>query len=121
MKYLALLLIGFLPAASFAATYHYVTDAGVTDTVEAQNAQTALLIAPDIAPTSGVAIDRGLIEPGMDIDDPDLSDMTIDTSLQAYVYLSTDGTYKTVLALNAAHALTMAPDIAPHSGVLEVE
>ncbi len=121
MKYLALLLIGFLPAASFAATYHYVTEANITNSVEASDAQTALSIAPNIAPTSGVALDQGYIEPGMDLDDLDNTNVQAETELQAYVYLSVDGTYKTVFAHNAQQALTLAPDIAPNSGVLVVE
>ncbi len=123
MKYLTLLLIGFLPVASFAATYHYVNVAGITDTVEAPNAQTAIQVAPDIAPTSGVAIDQGYIEPGMDIDNPMFGGVggDADANLNAYIYLSVDGTYKTVFALNAQQALSLAPDIAPNSGVLEVE
>jgi hypothetical protein len=48
-----------------ASTYFFVNDAGVTDSVVAANADTALVIAPNIASNSGVAIDRGLLEEGM--------------------------------------------------------
>lgn len=48
-----------------AEVYHYVNALGYTDTVVAPDAQTALMIAPNIAINSGVGVDQGLIDEGM--------------------------------------------------------
>lgn len=69
MKYafLAALAVVAIPSLSHAATYHYVNIAGETASVEAPNAETALLIAPNIHPNSGVTLDQGIIEPGVEV------------------------------------------------------
>lgn len=69
MKYtfLAALAIAAVPSLSHAATYHYVNMQGETATVEALNAEMALLTAPNLHPNSGVALDLGIIEPGVEV------------------------------------------------------
>lgn len=44
--------------------YHFVNSLGITDSVIAPDAHTALEIAPNIHVHSGVAVDRGIIEDG---------------------------------------------------------
>jgi|GEM_PF-1347167 len=55
---------GYSNNGAQAGVYHYVNAQGYTDTVTAPDANTALVIAPDIASNSGVAVDQGLIEDG---------------------------------------------------------
>jgi len=45
-----------LPAATFAATYAYVNNAGEVMTMDASDANTAIMTAPNIAPRSGVML-----------------------------------------------------------------
>jgi hypothetical protein len=54
-----------LPAASFAQTFAYVNTSGEVTSMEATDAQTALMTAPNIATHSGVILlqsdDNGLV------------------------------------------------------------
>jgi len=54
-----------LPAASFAQTFAYVNTSGEVTSMEATDAQTALMTAPNIATHSGVILlqsdDSGLV------------------------------------------------------------
>jgi hypothetical protein len=121
MKYALMIPLAVLPLLTSAQTYHYVTQSGITADVDASSAEQALVTAPNIAYNSGVAIDRGLIEPGMDIDNPASVGTQYgvggDAEVQTYFYVNVNGIVKSVLAPNAAIAIQMAPDIALHSGV----
>jgi hypothetical protein len=122
MKYALMIPLAVLPLLTSAQTYHYVTQSGITADVDASSATEALVTAPNIAYNSGVAIDRGLIKPGMDIDNP--ASVTTapygvggDAEVQTYFYVDVNGIVKSVIAPNAAIAISKASDIAPHSGV----
>ncbi len=52
----AVLLGTALPAAAFAQTYEYVNTNGIIESVSANTADQALVLAPDIAPHSGVML-----------------------------------------------------------------
>jgi hypothetical protein len=107
-----MLVIG-LPLFSFAATYHYVTTGGDVASVEADSASQALATAPNIHPNSGVAIDLGFIEVGMDVDVPP---STSGGGLY-YAYVDANGTVRTVAASNPSEALLNASNLHPQSGV----
>jgi hypothetical protein len=116
MKYLALIAIGLLPGLSFAATYHYVNTSGEIAAVEAQNAQTALVTAPNIAYNSGVAIDNGLLKVGKQVTAFGYV-QPINTGLNTYHFVNTSGYTDSVVAASAQIALMIAPNIAYNSGV----
>lgn len=101
-----------LPLASFAATYFYVDSQGVVKEVNAQDASTALNIAPNIASNSGVASDRGDLEAG---DRVSLAVLPVET--HTYFYVNTQGMVSTVEAQSATDALENAPSRASNSGV----
>ncbi len=113
------LAVGCFPFLSSAATYHYVNTQGVTDTIVAPDAQTALAAAPNIASNSGVAIDEGLIEDGMPVTATAVraAGGVRDTGGGTYHYVNTQGLTDSVSAPSAAVALQIAPNIAVHSGV----
>ena len=126
MKYLLLVAIGFFPFLSSAATYHYVNSAGITATVEAPDANTAIMTAPNIAADSGVALDQGLIEPGEVVGFGYSANVQSDanTNMSAgmnggttYHYVTQAGVTDTVIAPDANTAIMTAPNIAVHSGV----
>ena len=121
MKYLLSLgVLALVPFVSSAATFHYVTSNGYTATVEADSAAEALVTAPNIAANSGVAIDRGLIEPGTPV--PSVTDNGNAAGYQnpnteTYVYVNAQGYTADVAAPSAEVALEIAPNIAANSGV----
>jgi hypothetical protein len=115
--------LALVPFTSMAATYHYVNTSGETASVEAPDAQTALAIAPDRHPNSGVAIDEGMIDDGEDVTAPAAS-ASGDTSLygtggaDTYSYVNQAGVTAMVTAPNPETALVTAPNIDEHSGVV---
>lgn len=124
MKYiLSIALLSFIPVFASAATFHYVTSAGVTASVDASDAQTALQIAPNIAANSGVSIDRGLIEPGDVVQSVAGGNAAGGTRTggsvdsNTYSYVTQSGFTAEVSAPNAQTALQIAPNIAANSGV----
>jgi hypothetical protein len=106
----ALALVGTLslPAATFAATYQYVSVQGTIQSVEATNADTALVAAANIAPHSGVI----LVTQG--------GTQTTTPSGTTYQYVTTSGMITSLSATSPEAALAAAINIAPHSGVLLV-
>lgn len=117
MKTFALLISGAvlaLPALTFASTYHYVDMSGEVQDVEANTSAEALTLSQaDRAPDSGVALDLGVIDEG---------DMVVNVDYQnTYQYVATDGDVEFVTATSAEAALMIPSDIAPTSGVLNLE
>ncbi|HEU4677774.1 MAG TPA: hypothetical protein VFS75_03610 [Candidatus Paceibacterota bacterium] len=131
MKYIfPIALIGMFPLLSSAATYHYVDQSGVVRDVEAPNAQTAIMIAPDRDPHSGVAIDEGDIEPGMEVasvagsdaggsngNGSDNGSLNGTGGPNTWHYVTDAGLTATVEAPSPEVALMRATNIDPHSGV----
>lgn len=116
--FLAALAVGAvvaLPAASYAATYHYVDTSGTVRTIQANNANDAMLMATDRDPNSGVTLDTGVLDSG----DTVVGTGNGSTSANAdeYHYVNTSGIVETVIAPNPSVALSAATNIAMHSGV----
>lgn len=118
-KYLLVGALVLLPFSTFAATYHYVTTSGETATVVAQSPEEALRIAPDKAPHSGVALDQGFIELGMDVPIVSMNDsQPMGTGgSNTFHYVTTYGVTATVQANDPETALLIAPNRMPESGV----
>lgn len=115
VKFLILALI-LIPSFSSAATYYYVATDGETAVIVADSAEDALLFAPDIAPTSGVALDTGFIETGTEV--PAVEDSNLGTGgSNTFHYVTVSGVTATVQADNPDRALEIAPQRAPESGV----
>ena len=118
--------LALVPLISSAATYHYVDVEGETATVEAPNANTAIEIAPNRHPHSGVAIDRGEIEPGTDVTSGVVAGASTDTSVSifgtggaaTYAYVNQSGMTAMVNASSPETALLRAPNIDENSGVV---
>jgi|GEM_PF-1264278 len=51
-----LAMVGIAPASAYAATYQYISVSGDVMTITAADATTAITVAPNIAPTSGVML-----------------------------------------------------------------
>lgn len=107
-----------LPAATFAATYHYVDTTGTVRTVEAVNANDAFNHAANIAVHSGVTLDQGLLEAGDQIPVANATGMTASNGMASYRYVDMTGTVREVIAASPNAALMMATDRDPNSGVL---
>ena len=107
-----------LPAASFAATYHYVDTTGTVRTIEAANAADAFTNATNIAPHSGVGLDQGILESGDTIPVSTAAGMTHSGDPESYRYVDVNGTVREVVATSPSAALMMATDRDPNSGVL---
>lgn len=122
LLFLPVLALGLVPFLSDAATYHYVNVEGETAAVEAPNAQAALVLAVDRHPNSGVAIDQGDIEPGMDVTAGVVAGAN--TSIfgtggaDTYMYVTQTGVTADVVAPNPTVALQIAPNIDENSGVV---
>jgi hypothetical protein len=122
MKYLLLLAIVLTPFISSAATFYYVNTLGMTDSVEAPDAETALVLASDRKADSGVTLDEGYIEPGMLVpaavaDSVDILALTNLQSETTFHFVNKLGLTDSVEAPNADTALVIAPNIASNSGV----
>ncbi len=118
MKYLLLFAaIGFIPFVSSAATYHYVNTQGMTASVEAPDAETALRIAPNIKANSGVALDQGLIEANAVVPAAVNAFGYAASGETTFHYVTEAGVTDSVEAPNADTALRIAPNIAVNSGV----
>ncbi len=118
-KYLFLVAMVLLPFSTFAATYHYVTTSGETASVSAQSSEEALRIAPESAPNSGVVLDQGFIEPGMNVPMVSMDD-TVPMGTggsNTFHYVTTSGITATVQANDPETALMIAPNRMPDSGV----
>lgn len=118
-----------IPFTALGATYYYVDTSGEVNAVEAVNADAALeASAYNRAENSGVAIDRGLLEEGMEVRDSVVHDETADDSMPMgtggadsymYQYVRVDGSIGSVVAANAAAALEASMhDRDPESGVI---
>lgn len=107
-----------LPAATFAATYHYVDTTGTVRTIEAPNAAAAFDNAANIAPHSGVTLDQNLLETGDQIPIATAAGMTTSGGMASYRYVDTNGTVREVVAASPSAALMLATDRDPNSGVL---
>ncbi|HVX90732.1 MAG TPA: hypothetical protein VHC20_03810 [Candidatus Paceibacterota bacterium] len=109
--------VAALPAASFAATYHYVDTSGTVRTIQADNANDAMLMATDRDPNSGVTLDTGVLDSG----DTVTGTGTGSTSANAdeYHYVDSSGIVRTVMAPSASVALSAAVNIGMHSGVAQ--
>lgn len=107
--------VAALPAASFAATYHYVDNSGTVRTIQADNASDAMMMASDRDPNSGVTLDTGVLDSG------DTVTGTGSTSANAdeYHYVDSSGIVRTVMAPSASVALSAAVNIGMHSGVAQ--
>lgn len=103
------------PAAVLAQEYHYIDMTGTVQTIEASSASSALQNAPGIAPTSGVAVDRGLLDEGDSV--LGVSGEVGGSGGNEYHYVDVTGTVQTLPAVSAQAALQNAPGIAPTSGV----
>jgi hypothetical protein len=121
-KYMTKALLGLasimavaIPALSFAHTYHYVSVSGEVKAVEADTAAEAIMTPSDIHPNSGVAIDRGLIEPGMNLNAPGVPLGTGGGNIYAYVDIT--GAVETIVAQSPTMAIASATNIHPNSGV----
>lgn len=129
MSKFIILAVALLPFTTSAATYHYVTVDGETASVEAASPEDAFAQARDIAPHSGVALDAGYIEPGMEVPSVALSVGTEEPMVNGgeevlgtggsntFHYVTTEGVTATVQADNPETALAIAPDRAQNSGV----
>ena len=122
MKYLLLVALVLTPFVSSAATFHYVNNLGITASVEAPNAETALMIAPNIKSNSGVALDEGYIESGTPVTSSVLNAFGYSApgsgqSGFLYHFVNALGVTDSVQAPDAATALLTAPNIASNSGV----
>lgn len=114
--FLAALSLFAVPAIGFAAEYHYVDTSGTVQTINASNASEALAMPSDMAPTSGVALDVGVLDEG-DTVVGSVSGETGGSGGLEYHYVDTSGTVQTIPAVSAEAALMNAPGIAPTSGV----
>lgn len=103
-----------IPFSALGATYYYVDTSGEVNDVEAVNANAALeASAYNRAENSGVAIDRGLLEEGMQVRDSvvantEAADEPMGTggaAVYTYNYVTVDGTIGSVTAANAQAAL----------------
>jgi len=104
-----------LPATSYAATYFYVNTAGSISRVEASNATGALsLSAPNRAVHSGVALDTGYLAVG----DPVTATVYGTGGATMYQYVDVNGNVRFVEADSPEMAIALAPNRAPHSGVI---
>lgn len=119
--------LAFIPFTSSAALYHYVTESGVTATVEADSAAEALATAPNIASDSGVAVDQGLIDSGEVVASEvrgaggvRVTDST-QAGVETYQYITVDGTVGVVTAPTPGAAIAEPTNIAHDSGVLNAE
>lgn len=105
------------PMAAFAANYHYVDTSGTVRTITADSAIAAMNQAPNIAPTSGVTLDMGVLESGDSVMGPGSGGTSVAMGTNQYHYVDTTNTVRTVTANNAAEAFNRAVNIAPTSGV----
>ena len=103
-----------LPVIALASTYQYVDSSGTLRSVEASSPTEALARASNIGTHSGVMLvsSNTVIVP-----------ITYPTPIQSgngnlYQYIDVSGNLRTVRATSAAMALTTAPNIASHSGVM---
>lgn len=112
------------PAAAFAATYHYVDQFGVVQSVEADSASEAFMLATNIDENSGVTLDTGTLDEGEMV----AVDATVTgggevlgtggADYDSYVYVDVTGTVQSVEADSAMEAfIDAAPVIHPNSGV----
>lgn len=112
---LAIMLVPFL---SSAATYHYVATDGETASVEASSAEEAFAKAHDIASNSGVALDMGVMEEGMEVADGTVAGQSGGTGgSNTFHYVTADGYTASVQANDPQTALMIAPNRASNSGV----
>lgn len=111
---LALVGILALPATSLANTYHYISNSGTLQSVQADTPVMAISVAPNIAYNSGVQLaTRGGVG-------GDGSGVFTNTAGNHYQFVDARGNLQSINAVNASVALSIAPNIAPTSGVILV-
>lgn len=94
-----------LPAMVLAEVYYYVDTSGQVRTVVADDPQSAIDMAPNRAPTSGVMLATGIFGTGGGI------------LAGTYQYIDINGNARTVQASSAEEAMLIAPNKHPESGV----
>lgn len=105
---LALAVVLAVPIASLAATYQYVDNGGALRSVQADNADQAMVAATDRAPNSGVMLYSGTA----------MTTPSIPGGVPGkYHYVDNNNIVQSVMASSPEAALAAAVNIAPHSGV----
>lgn len=135
MKYKILSVLAFVGLlgggfTATAATYQYVNTSGSLQIVEAPNSETAMAIAQNKAPRSGVMLISSSNIGGVGGTTvitvtpvtPTTPMFTVigGTGARTYSYVDNSGSVRMVMASDASTALRTAPNIAPHSGVMLV-
>jgi hypothetical protein len=115
--FLAMLSIGFFGASAVLAdtTYLYVTTSGEVKTVQADNADEAMMNATDRDPNSGVMAATQYEDPVPTTTNTTASDE------DEYLYVDEDGNIAAEDAATPMEAITEADDIMDNSGVIAAD